>query len=171
MTTTETRVFSDYTHVSDVDGRSYAFGPGDPVPGWALPLVGEHVLASVDGYVRSVVEEPIDDPVLHDRIALGPDDVLDLGTVETDTDHGTLTTQVSVPAKDLVFQGVDPGLDEFDPPGHHDGSTELVAPPVAGPGSNRPAWATFADDCGVTVSSSMSRQDIINALKRRGLVT
>lgn len=49
MTTDTTQyVFTAYVHMSDDDGTPHAFGPGDPIPAWAVPLVGEHVRTEAD---------------------------------------------------------------------------------------------------------------------------
>jgi hypothetical protein len=39
-------VFNTFVHVTDLAGLNHAFGPGDPIPGWARPLVGAHVIAT-----------------------------------------------------------------------------------------------------------------------------
>ncbi len=38
--------FSAYVHVTDADGANHVFSPGSPVPGWARPLVGDHVVST-----------------------------------------------------------------------------------------------------------------------------
>jgi hypothetical protein len=42
------------------------------------------------------------------------------------------------------------------------------APPKAGPGSSRDAWATYAETLGVTVTEDMSRDDIADAVEDEG---
>lgn len=57
-----TAQFNSYVHVADSDGAFHVFSPGDPVPGWARPLVGDHVL-TYDGLAQAVVDEVFADVV------------------------------------------------------------------------------------------------------------
>lgn len=56
MDTQTPGVFGTFVHVTDAAGVHHAFKPGDPVPGWARPLVGDHVLEEPD--TDSGPEEP-----------------------------------------------------------------------------------------------------------------
>jgi hypothetical protein len=58
---TSTRVFTCFTHVADAQDTMHAFGPGDPVPGWAQLVVGDHVWTDVPDAPPG--EEPAPDPV------------------------------------------------------------------------------------------------------------
>jgi hypothetical protein len=112
--------FNAYVTVTDDAGVNHAYTPGDPIPVWAFPLIGGHVVA-------------------HKRDGSSP----------------------------LIPEYI---VEDFDPPGHHDNSVELKAPPTSGPGSDRRSWADFATRVGVPVTAAMSRKDIIEFMQRRGLL-
>lgn len=47
-TQTQNAVFTAFVAVTDEMGEHHNFIPGDPIPGWALPLVGDHVIGYSD---------------------------------------------------------------------------------------------------------------------------
>lgn len=55
---TANEVFTAFVHVADATGENHPFSPGDPVPGWATNLVGDHVKAQSTEYTPEV--EPVD---------------------------------------------------------------------------------------------------------------
>lgn len=61
-------VFSAFVHLTDHAGRHHAFSPGDPVPGWARPLIGDHVTQT--GATFACDSDAGDDPP--DLIAQAP---------------------------------------------------------------------------------------------------
>ncbi len=64
MDTQTQDVFNAFVHITDDAGYHHAFAPGDPIPGWARPRIGDHVVAN--GWVA----EP--DHVTDDLIAQAP---------------------------------------------------------------------------------------------------
>ncbi len=123
-------VFNWFVHITDDAGIHHTFGPGDPIPAWARPLIGEHVITT------GFVPEP---------------------------DHTDSTGDLIAQARGYTaFADQDDDLGVVEPP---------TAPPTSGPGSNRAAWLTFAQQVGQPVTSGMSRQDIIDALVRNGHIT
>lgn len=63
---TRIAVFTAFVAVTDVMGEHHNFAPGDPIPEWALPLVGDHVI----GY-SSIQESAVD--LWADEETPGPD--------------------------------------------------------------------------------------------------
>jgi hypothetical protein len=61
MDTMTPSVFNAFVHLTDPAGHHHAFGPGDPAPAWALPLVGAHVLHAGGGAPLPVAPPPEDD--------------------------------------------------------------------------------------------------------------
>lgn len=57
MDTQTPDVFNTFVHLTDDAGVHHAFGPGDPVPGWARPLVGDHVIHTGESPAISPVED------------------------------------------------------------------------------------------------------------------
>jgi hypothetical protein len=56
--------FSAYVTVTDDAGNNHTFTPGDPIPEWAFPHIGGHV---VDGnHPSDVAEETFDEPGRHE---------------------------------------------------------------------------------------------------------
>lgn len=57
-------VFTAYVHLADQSGTPHPFAPGDPIPEWALPLVGDHVIAEAPPleFVAAVEAEAFTDP-------------------------------------------------------------------------------------------------------------
>lgn len=53
-TMTSDEVFTAFVHVTDATGENHAYQPGDPVPGWAQKLVGEHAKTRHTEYVPEV---------------------------------------------------------------------------------------------------------------------
>jgi hypothetical protein len=44
MPTMTPDVFNAFVHITTDDGVHHEFGPGDPIPDWARPYIGEHVI-------------------------------------------------------------------------------------------------------------------------------
>ncbi len=128
--TPQGEVFNSFVHITDEAGIHHAFGPGDPIPAWARPLVGEHVITT--GFVPE------------------PDHTDSIGDLIAQSRGFT------------AFADQDDDLGVVEPP---------APPPTSGPGSNRAAWAAFAQSVGQATTTDMSRQDIIDALVRNGHIT
>ncbi len=140
-------VFNSFVHITDDMGIHYVFEPGDPIPAWARPNVGDHVIS----HGSDLADWP------------------EMGyTTDADPLDGTVfakprTPEVTAQARGFTaFADQDDDLGVVEPP---------AAPPVSGPGSNRAAWLTFAQQVGQPVTAAMSRQDIIDALVRNGHIT
>lgn len=66
-TQTQNAVFTAFVAVTDDTGVHHNFAPGDPIPEWALPLVGDHVI----GYSSSTESPAVD--LWADEDTPGPD--------------------------------------------------------------------------------------------------
>ncbi len=78
-------VFNSFVHITDDAGHHHTFGPGDPIPGWARPLIGEHVITT--GFVPEPDHtDAIGDLIAHSRgYTAFADQDDELGVVEAPT--------------------------------------------------------------------------------------
>ncbi|MFJ8760841.1 hypothetical protein [Streptomyces cyaneofuscatus] len=102
-------------------------------------------------------------------IAYGPGDQVPKDVAKKIGDHAweNVPTYVGEDGPETV-QFADPGGTKQ--PGGGTPPTEVEAPPRSGKGSGIDAWQAFAHEHGVGTDSDMSRDDIIAACERAGLV-
>jgi hypothetical protein len=62
---TQNAVFTAFVAVTDDTGMHHNFTPGDPIPAWALPLVGDHVIEFTEE-VPSLTDDDFDPPGHHE---------------------------------------------------------------------------------------------------------
>jgi hypothetical protein len=125
MAETTNEVFTAYVHVTDANGQHHPFTPGDPVPGWAIPLTGDHCREPVPEYYRPDPRE------------------INAGTLHVDIEpFFAETVEGEIPKR----------------------------PPTSGPGSGRQEWITWGKAVGLDTWSAMTRQDVMDAAIRAGII-
>lgn len=132
--------------VQDAEGTFHSFLPGQQVPAWVVALVTNP---------RAFVAEPADE---------GEDPAAGHDGQPTSSDFAA-ASEGATPAN--------PG--DTSPDAGDQGGTAapapiaLTAPPHAGVGSSRDAWADYASASGVAVKDDWKRDQIIEACRQAGV--
>ncbi|WP_280481627.1 hypothetical protein [Nocardia cyriacigeorgica] len=141
------RRLTRYVHVADDTGAVHGFGPGDHVPAWAAAkITNPHVWEGTDHT-----------PIV--TIATG-------GGGGGGGGQGIVIREVPDPGHSVEEATADDDAagDPAVASGNGDGP-----PAQRGTGSNRQAWADYAESRGVTVEPDWKREDIIAACEAAGV--